>query len=441
MSRCAHRAALLHFTDDPQDAGDAACVYHRDGLLLIEDGRVARAGSAAALLKDLPAKTPVLHHPRALLCPGFIDCHVHYPQLDVVAAHGEQLLEWLEKYVFPAEARFAERTHADAVAARFLDELLRHGTTTAMVFGTVHPQSVDAFFAAAEARNLRMIAGKVMMDRNAPDYLCDTVESSYRDSRDLIARWHGCGRQRYAVTPRFAATSSQRQLAAAGQLLREHPGVYLHTHMSENLNEVAWVASLFPQHDHYLHSYDEAGLLGRRSVFAHCIHLSSVEWQRLADTASNVAFCPSSNLFLGSGLFPLQEATSARLHVGLGTDIGAGTTLSLLATMNEAYKVMQLQGQCLSPLKSFYLATLGAARALDLEPELGNFLPGKEADFLVLDFAATPLLEARIDSCQGLDELLAVLSTLGDDRAVRETWIMGERRYRRTDAAVAPAAH
>jgi guanine deaminase len=293
---------------------------------------------------------------------------------------------------------------------------------------------VEAFFEAAAQRGLRMIAGKVLMDRNAPDELRDTPESAYADSRQLIERWHNRERLRYAVTPRFAPTSSPEQLQAAGRLLREYPDVYLHTHMSENLNEVAWVASLFPQHDHYLHSYDSAGLLGRRSVFAHCIHLTDAEWSRLADTKSNIAFCPSSNLFLGSGLFPLARAESAGVHVGLGTDIGAGTSLSLLATMSEAYKVQQLQGVSLSPWKSFYLATLGAARALDLEAELGNFLPGKEADFLVLDLAATPLLRQRIASCFSLFELLFVLSTLGDDRVVRETWIMGECAHRRDSA-------
>jgi guanine deaminase len=280
-----------------------------------------------------------------------------------------------------------------------------------------------------------MIAGKVLMDRNAPPALCDTPESAYRDSKRLIEAWHDRGRLRYAVTPRFAPTSSVQQLAAAGRLLREHPGVYLHTHMSENINEVSWVQQLFPQAEHYLHSYDSAGLLGRRSVFAHCIHLSEAEWQRMAETGSSVAFCPTSNLFLGSGLFPLRRAEEAGLQVGLGTDIGAGTSLSLLQTMNEAYKVLQLQGLTLSPEKSFYLATLGAARALDLEGVVGNFVAGCEADFLVLDLAPTPLLRERLRRCRDIHEQLFVLSTLGDDRAVREVWVMGERRHRR-DAAL-----
>lgn len=392
---------------------------------------IQRCGPASDLLGGLPASAQLHQHEHALLCPGFIDSHVHYPQIDIMGAHGEQLLEWLDKYVFPTEARFADEEYASGVARRFLTELLRNGTTSALVFGTVHPQSVDAFFEVAEELRLRMIAGKVLMDRNAPENLRDTPESAYSDSRALIERWHGRGRLRYAVTPRFAPTSSPEQLSAAGRLLRENPGVYLHTHMSENVNEVAWVQELFPHTEHYLHSYDEAGLLGRRSVFAHCIHLCDDEWARMAESNSNIAFCPTSNLFLGSGLFPLHRAEAAGIPVGLGTDIGAGTSASLLATMAEAYKVQQLLGKSLSPWKSFYLATLGAAHALDMQDVIGNFEPGKEADFLVLDLQGTSLIANRVPHCETLHDLLFVLSTLGDDRCVRETWIMGELRHHR----------
>jgi len=434
MSRSLHRGKVLHFLNDPQHGLESSYQYFADGALLIEDGLVVAVDDAEVLLRSLAPETTVHEHENALLTPGFVDTHIHYPQMDIVGAHGEQLLEWLDKYVFPTEAKFADRDYAQQIAKRFLKELLRNGTTTALVFGTVHPQSVDAFFTEAESLNLRMIAGKVMMDRNAPDYLKDTVESSYHDSKALIERWHDRGRLRYAVTPRFAPTSTPEQLQAAGRLLREYPGVYLHTHMSENLNEVAWVEELFPHLDHYLHSYDEAGLLGRRSVFAHCVHLSEVEWQRMAETQSNIAFCPTSNLFLGSGLFPLAKAESCGIHVGLGTDIGAGTSFSVLETMDEAYKIQQLQGQSLSPFKSFYLATLGGARSLDLESKIGNFKPGKEADFLVLDLAATPLLEQRLQHCADLFETLFVLATLGDDRCIRESWIMGECRHRRDES-------
>lgn len=437
MSATAHRSALLHFLDDPNLAGNDSYEYWEDGVLLLEDGHVIGAGPASELLPHLPPDTELVEHQQALIVPGFIDTHIHYPQMDIVGAHGEQLLEWLDRYVFPTEARFGDKAHARGVADAFLDELLRNGTTTALVFATVHPESVEAFFEAAEQRNLRMISGKVLMDRNAPPNLRDTPDSAYEDSRRLIETWHRRARLRYAVTPRFAPTSSPEQLVAAGRLLQDFPDVYLHTHMSENVNEIAWVGELFPHLDHYLHCYDDAGLLGRRSVFAHCIHLSDNEWQRMADTHSNVAYCPTSNLFLGSGLFPLQKAQQHKVHVGLGTDVGAGTSFSLLQTMDEAYKVQQLQGHSLTPLKSFYLATLGGARTLDLESELGNFAPGKEGDFLVLDMASTPLLERRLRNTADLLEKLFVLSTLGDDRVIRESWIMGKRAHHRDHSTAA----
>ena len=433
----AHRGAILHFLDEPDTAPAAeAWAYYPDGLLVVDGGRVQRVGPAQELLATLPANCPVQACADALILPGFIDTHIHLPQLDVVGAHGEQLLDWLEKYVFPAEAKFADPDHAAAVSALFLDELLRNGTTTALVFGSVHEASVEAFFSACEQRGLRMIAGKAMMDRHCPDNVRDSAESSYRDSKALIERWHGRGRLRYAVTPRFAPTSSPEQLALAGQLLREHPGVYLHTHMSENLDEVAWVGRLYPEAPHYLGAYDSAGLLGRRSVFAHCIHLDATEWTRLADSGSNVAFCPTSNLFLGSGLFPMHSARRHDVNVGLGTDIGGGTSFSLLRTLDEAYKVLQLRGEHLSPLQAFYLATLGGAETLDLADTLGNFTPGKEADFVIMDLACTPLLAYRLAQCNDLSEMLFALSTLGDDRAIRQTWSGGRCVHDRDCGAV-----
>ncbi len=432
-----HRGALLHFLDDPAKAGEDSYEYFEDGALVVVEGVITDAGPASSVIPRAPADAEVRTHRDALLMPGFVDTHIHYPQIDIVGAHGEQLLEWLERYVFPTEARFSDYEHALETSRRFLTELLRNGTTTALVFGTVHPESIDAFFTAAEELNLRMVAGKVLMDRNAPEDLRDTPESAYEDSRALIERWHERGRARYAVTPRFAPTSSPEQLAAAGRLLQEYPGVYLHTHMSENMNEIAWVQELFPHTDHYLHSYDEAGLLGRRSVFAHCVHLSEAEWERMAETGCSAAFCPTSNLFLGSGLFSLKDAERHDVEVGLGTDIGAGTSFSLLETIDEAYKVQQLQGDALSPFKSFYLATLGGARVLDLEDHLGNFRKGKEADFVVLDLAATPFLTRRLALCNSLSEQLFVLSTLGDDRCIRETWILGEQRHHRDTATPA----
>ncbi|TXS95313.1 guanine deaminase [Parahaliea maris] len=434
MSLEAFRGDILHFLQDPDSVPLAESYqYIEDGLLLVEDGRVSATGPASALLPELPPGTPLNDYPGKLLCPGFVDTHIHYPQTKMVAAYGEQLLQWLETYTFPTEAEFADRAHAAAIAERFLDELLRCGTTTAQVFGTVHPESVDAFFAVAEQRNLRMICGKVLMDRNAPEALTDTAESGYQQSRELIERWHGKGRLRYAVTPRFAPTSTPEQLEQAGRLLREHPGVHLHTHLSENRDEVAWVRELFPDCAHYLDTYDQAGLLGRRSVFAHGIHLEDAEWQRLAETESNIAFCPGSNLFLGSGLFKLQRAVQQGIRVGLGTDIGAGHTFSILETMADAYKTQQLSGYKLTPFKAFYLATLGGASSLDCQQHIGNFEAGKEADFLVLDPAATPMLAFRYQHCASLLEKLFVLAMLGDDRAILATYIAGHCAHHRDD--------
>lgn len=422
----AHRAGILHFLADPDKTElEESYEYFSDGLLVVENDRVVSVGNAKDLLPGLGADVELIEHPNSLIMPGFIDTHIHYPQTEIIGAYGEQLLTWLEKYTFPAEAQFEDIEYARDIAERFLNELLRAGTTTALVFGTVHKESVEAFFEACEARNLRMVAGKVMMDRNAPDYLTDTPESSYVDSKQLIEKWHNRGRLRYAVTPRFSPTSTEAQLQKAGQLMKEHPGVHMHTHMSENLNEVAWVQELFPQSDHYLGTYDDAGLLGRRSVFAHCIHLKDEEWDRLEETQSGIAFCPTSNLFLGSGLFHLSRAVEQNINVGLGTDVGGGTSFSILQTLNEAYKVLQLRGEQLSPFKGLYLATLGGAKTLDMHEEIGNFATGKEADFVVLDKACTPLMKFRMEKCKNLFEEMFVFSMLGDDRAIKQTWSAG----------------
>ncbi len=426
----AHRGEILHFVEDPDKTElEKSYQYYPDGLLLIKDGLVEDLGSFDDLKDQISEEVLLYEHPNALLLPGFIDIHLHYPQTEMIAAYGEQLLEWLETYTFPTERKFANPDYALRITKIFLDELVRAGTTTALVFGTVHPASIDAFFTEAKERNLRMIAGKVMMDRNCPEYLQDTPETSYQESKQLIEKWHNNGRLHYAITPRFSPTSSKEQLQKAGQLLKEHPDVYLHTHLSENKNEIEWVKSLFPDCKNYLDTYDQANLLGRRSIFAHCIHLEEEEWQRLRETKSGIAFCPTSNLFLGSGLFPLSRAVKEDINVGLGTDVGAGTSFSILQTLNEAYKVLQLRGEKLSPFKGLYLATLGGARTLDLQDKIGNFEAGKEADFIIIDKQATPLMTLRLENSNSLFEQLFVLSMLGDDRSVRETWIMGEKIY------------
>lgn len=432
LTRKAYRAAILHSLDDPALVGvQASYEYFADGVLVVEDGRISALGAASEVLPTLADDVEVTHYPDALITPGFIDTHIHFPQTGMVGSYGEQLLDWLNEYTFPCEGQFADKAHADSVAQIFLKELLRNGTTTALVFGSVHPESVDALFEAAQALDLRLIAGKVMMDRNAPDYLTDTARSSYAQSKALIERWHGKGRLHYAVTPRFAPTSSEAQLTLAGQLLREYPDVYLQTHLSENLQEIEWVKALFPERSNYLDVYDHYQLLGERSVLAHGVHLCDAECQRLAETGSAIAFCPTSNLFLGSGLFNLSQAERFKVNVGLGTDVGAGTSFSLLHTLNEAYKVMQLQGEKLNPFKSLYLATLGGARALRLGDRVGTLQPGTDADFVVLDYHATPLLSYRIAQAKTFEEVLFVLMTLGDDRAVLQTYAAGRRVHSR----------
>ncbi|WP_421551510.1 guanine deaminase [Pseudomonas yamanorum] len=432
LTRKAYRAAILHSIADPAEVGiEASYEYFEDGLLVIDNGQISALGHASELLASLPADIEVIHYQDALITPGLIDTHIHLPQTGMVGAYGEQLLDWLNTYTFPCESQFADKAHAEEVADIFIKELLRNGTTTALVFGSVHPQSVNSFFEAAEKLDLRMIAGKVMMDRNAPDYLTDTAESGYAESKALIERWHGKGRLHYAVTPRFAPTSTPEQLTLAGQLLGEYPDLYMQTHISENLQEVEWVKELFPERKGYLDVYDHYKLLGERSVFAHGVHLCDDECARLAEAGSAVAFCPTSNFFLGSGLFNLPMAEKHKLNVGLGTDVGGGTSFSLLQTLNEAYKVMQLQGARLSPFKSLYLATLGGARALRLEDKIGTLQPGTDADFLVLDYNATPLLSYRLKQANNIAETLFVLMTLGDDRAVLQTYAAGQLVHQR----------
>jgi guanine deaminase len=425
------RGEILHFVGDPADRGSAALEHFGDGLLIARDGHVAELGPADALLAKLPTGTPVDDRRGKLILPGFVDTHVHYAQTDIIASHGEQLLMWLDKYAFPAERRFADPAHAEAVAEFFCDELLRNGTTTALAFATVHPGSVDALFAAAYRRRMRLITGKVLMDRNCPDFLRDTAARGDAESRALIERWHGRGRLSYAVTPRFAATSTAEQMTLAGRLFAEHPGLYLQSHVAENRSEVAWVKELYPQARSYLDVYERFHQLGPRSVFAHCIWLDDTDRARMAANGAATSFCPTSNLFLGSGLFDLERADAAGLRVGLGSDVGAGTSFSMLRTLDEAYKVLQLGGQSLSAERAFYLATLGGARSLYLDDRIGSFVPGREADFVVLDPAATPLLARRSAACTTLTERLFVLMMLGDDRVVAETWVLGEPVWRR----------
>jgi guanine deaminase len=426
----AYRAGLLHFHADPAFAGDAHA-WHEDGLLVVENGRVKAAGDYAALVATLPPGVSPHDYRGQLITPGFIDTHLHYPQTDMIASPSPGLLPWLETYTFPTERRFEDPAHARSTAEFFLDELLRCGTTTAVVYCTVHPQSVDAFFEASEARKLRMVAGKVLMDRHCPDFLRD-CEGGVGDSAALIEKWHKRGRQLYAITPRFAPTSSDAQLRATAELARAYPDTFIQTHVSENKDECKWVGELFPQARSYLDVYERFGLMRPRALFGHCIWLDDEDFARMAATGSAVAVCPTSNLFLGSGLFDFEKADGARALLSLGTDVGAGTSFSMLQTMNEAYKVARLKGSYLPALRMFYLATLGAARAMGLEGTIGSFTPGAEADFIVLDPKATPLLARRTGRLESLEELLFALALLGDDRTVKATYSGGSLVHARS---------
>lgn len=423
------RASFLHFLEDPAKAEIVTDAYQYipDGLLIIEEGKIKSLkpfnNADAALLSNIEDKRG------KLIVPGFIDTHIHYPQTQMIASYGEQLLEWLENYTFPTEKQFSDKKHAQKISKFFINELLKNGTTSALVFGTVHPQSVDALFEEAQKKNMRLIAGKVMMDRNAPEYLLDTAQSSYDESKALIDKWHNKGRLQYAITPRFAPTSSPEQLSLAGKLKAQYPDVYVHTHLSENKNEIEWVKSLFPERDGYFDVYEHYGLAGDKSIFAHSIHLTDKEWNSFARTHSVISFCPTSNLFLGSGLFDLAKAEQNNIRVGLGSDVGAGTSFSQLQSLNEAYKIMQLQGKKLSAFKGLYLATLGSAESLSLDDKIGNFATGKEADFVVLNWAATDLQKLRYQYSTTLEDKLFALMMLGDDRNIDSTYVAGGLVY------------
>ena len=403
--------------------------YLEDGVIITEQGKIRWFGTWNDAQDHLPANVDIQHYPEQLIIPGMIDTHIHFPQTEMVGAYGEQLLSWLNTYTFPTEIQFKDKAYASEIAKFFVNELLKNGTTTALVFCTIHPESVDALFEAAAQHQMRLIAGKVMMDRHAPETLCDRADSAYVDSKALIQKWHGQGRALYAITPRFAPTSTPEQLKRAGQLKAEFPDVYVHTHLSENKDEIAWVKDLFPAQKGYLDVYHHYGLTGQRSVFAHCVHLEDAEWQCMHETDSAIAFCPTSNLFLGSGLFPLNKTWQQQVKVGLGTDVGAGTSFSLLQTVNEAYKVQQLQGDKLSAYESLYHATIGGAKALDLDDKLGNFNVGKEADFVVLNIKPTALQQLRQSRSKSLEDSLFALFTMGDDRNVEATYIYGQKAY------------
>jgi len=423
------RGTLVWFRGDPFTSSSQDTVVHvEDGLLVCRDGKITHAGPFAELGPTLPPGTTVVHYRDKLILPGLIDIHVHYVQLRIIAAYGEKLPQWLVNSVYPEEQRFSSPEYSRRTASLFCDEMLRNGTTTALVNCTTYPQSVDALFEESTRRGMRMAAGKVLMDREAPEGLLDSSpEKGYEQSLALIEKWHGVGRSLYAITPRFAVACTPKTLKLAGKLWRDHPGTLLQTHLAENIDEVARVRELFPRRRDYVDVYEHYGLLGRGAVFAHAVHISEAEWERLRDTGSGVAHCPTSNLFLGSGLFQMKLGKQ-RPHpalVGLATDMAGGSSLSMMRTMNEAYKVAELANYPMGGIKLFYLATLGASTALGLGDTIGSLQPGHEADFVVLDPAATPLLAHRTRESSTLDDTLFALALLGDERAVSATYIAG----------------
>ena len=437
MTDLALRGPVYTLVKDPFVNPEADCfVYESDGLILLRDGVITAVGAYAHLRGELTESVELRRYPNSILMPGFVDAHIHYAQSEIIGAFGAQLLEWLDKYTFPAEAKFVEPEHARRIAEFFVAELHRNGSTAASVFCTSAPGSVDAIFEAAGRSNMLLLAGLMMMDSHAPANLVNSAQASYDDSTTLIERWHKRGRRLYTVTPRFALTSSPRQLELAGALMREHSDVRLQSHISENRDEVARAAALYPQRKDYTDIYEHYGLLDERAIYGHGIHLSEDELRRFHETGANIAHCPTSNFFIGSGLFDIARTKDAGrpVTVGLGTDVGGGTSFSMLQTMSEAYKMAQLRGISLTATQSYYLATLGSAEALGVADRVGSLQPGLAGDIVVLDPGATPLLKLRADVAESVDELLFALMICADDRAVEATYVAGELVYTRDSA-------
>ncbi|MGY5453028.1 guanine deaminase [Agarivorans sp. MS3-6] len=429
-----HRGKMLHFAKTTLNPSEHYS-YIEDAILVTSNGIIEYFGEANDYLQQnqqyIDSEHISIEQHSGLIIPGLIDSHVHYPQVEIIASFGKQLLDWLNTYTFPAEQQFVNAAYARGQAEFFMNQLFAHGTTTASVYATVHPQSVNSFFDVAEAYNARMICGKVLMDRNCPEALRDTPESGYRDSKKLIERWHKQGRQLYAITPRFAPTSSEQQLAKAGQLANEHPDTYIQTHLSENPSEVQWINELFPEHSDYLAVYEAHDLVRDKALFGHGIHLTDREYIALSESGAAISFCPSSNLFLGSGLFNYQRAQANGVPIALASDVGGGTSLSMFANQADAYKVCQMQQTSLSPFESLYLCTQGAAHTMGIDHQVGNLNIGTEADFIELDLAATPMLAQRIQRSTNLSEQLFAINMLGDDRVIAKTYVAGQQVYQK----------
>ncbi len=417
----------LSFGADPFAEGPAAARHESHGAVLLEAGRIAAVGPAAALRAAHP-QARVTDYGQGLISAGFVDAHAHYPQTAIIASWGKRLIDWLNAYTFPEEMRFADPAYAAEIAGRYFDLTLANGTTTACSYGTIHPESVAAYFAAAEARGLRALAGKTCMDRDtAPAALRDSAQSAYDDSKRLLEHWHGRGRLSYVITPRFSPTSTPDQLAALGALWAEHPDCLMQTHLSEQLDEIAWVKALYPQARDYLDTYEAFGLLGPGGLYGHAIHLEPREIDRLREVDASLIHCPTSNTFIGSGLFDMEGLTAAGHRIGLATDTGGGSSFSMLRTMAAAYEVAQLRHRALHPAELWWLATQGSARALRLADRIGNLAPGLEADLVVLDLASTPAIAQAAARAEDIWQALFPTIMMGDDRAVTAVWIAGRK--------------
>ena len=427
-SPLALKGRILTFNDSPDNYD-----YWETGCVLIEGGFITSVGDASSV--DVPNDAHIIDHGEDLILPGFVDGHVHYPQMNVIASFGAKLIDWLNTFTFPEEAKFSDKSYASATAKFFLSEALRNGYTTSAVFCTIHPQSVEAFFTEAERLGLRMIAGKVLMDRHAPKSLLDTAQTSYDQSKELIDKWHNKNRALYAITPRFAPTSTPEQLEVSGALYRESEGVYVQSHVSENVDEISWVAELFPQATSYLDVYNGFDLLGPRTLYGHGVHFSDADIEMVKDTDTSIIHCPTSNLFLGSGLFDYQKFKGVGARVALGTDVGGGTSLSPFATMKAAYEIAQFRNYSLTPFEAFYLLTLGGAEALHLGDKIGRIAPGYEADLTVINLKSTEIISKRMKQSNELAEILFSQIIMADDRAIRTTYANGKQVYKSDEEA------
>ncbi|MBE0555386.1 MAG: guanine deaminase [Rhodobacteraceae bacterium] len=415
---------VLSFTADPFAAGLGAARHESHGAVLIENGRIAAVGPADRLRAAHPA-AKVTDYGRCLISAGFVDAHVHYPQTAIIASWGKRLIDWLNLYTFPEEMRFADAAYAAEVAERYLGLATANGTTSVCTYSTIHPESVDAIFGAAARRDMRIWAGKTCMDRNAPEGLRDTPQSAYDDSKHLLEKWHGQGRASYVITPRFSPTSTPEQLAALGALWREYPHCLMQTHLSEQTDEIDWVKSLFPQSRDYLDTYEAQGLLAEGAIYGHAIHLTARERDRLREAGASLIHCPTSNTFIGSGLFDMGGLKAEGHRVGLATDTGGGSSFSMLRTMAATYEVAQLRGRPLHPAELWWLATQGSAQALRADHLIGNIAPGMEADLAVIDLASTPAIAQAVTRAGDIWQALFPTIMMGDDRAITATWIAG----------------